>query len=76
MQLPENTTIEKRKLTEYLLRFQEKDDKSKFLENAGYSIENWEVLETDLRLFLLNNDATFVHSATFGDYYEITGYLQ
>ncbi|MBI5217291.1 MAG: hypothetical protein HY960_16175 [Ignavibacteriae bacterium] len=75
MQLPENTIIDKRKLTGYLLKFQEKDDKSKFLGKAGYTLDNWELLENDLRLLLKKSETFFAHATKFGDYYEIVGEL-
>jgi len=40
-----NATIPPAKLTQYLLVLQPKDDKSGFLAQAGYNLDNWQVLE-------------------------------
>lgn len=47
--LPEDALISETKLTKYLLVLLPKDDKSQFLAQAGYTIENWQQLEQDLR---------------------------
>ncbi|ARI80212.1 MAG: DUF6883 domain-containing protein [Microcystis panniformis] len=70
-----NATIPPAKLTQYLLVLQPKDDKSGFLAQAGYNLDNWQVLEQDLRRILLN-EATLNKQTKFGDIYEIKGLLQ
>ena len=52
--LPEDSIINPSKLTHYLLVQLPKDDKSKFLAQAGYILENWQQLEQDLRTQVLN----------------------
>jgi len=74
MKLPIDSIIASEKLTHYLLVFNEQSDKSKFLEKGGYSLDNWEVLEADLRKLLLN-EAIFQKEDTFGQYYVISGEL-
>ena len=74
MKLPIDSFIAPEKLTHYLLVFTEQNDKSKFLEKGGYSIENWEALEVDIRE-LLKNEATFQKVDTFGEYFVIVGEL-
>lgn len=74
MKLPIDSIIATEKLTQYLLVFNEHNDKSKFLEKSGYSLENWEELEVDLRK-LLNNDAVLQKEDTFGKYFVIIGEL-
>lgn len=49
MKLPENTLIAREKLTQYLLVLKKRNDKSQWLARAGYTIENWQSLENDLR---------------------------
>ena len=70
-----DATIPRAKLTQYLLVLQPKDDKSGFLAQAGYSLDNWQVLEWDLRRILLN-EATLNKQTTFGDIYEVKGVLE
>lgn len=72
--LNNNATIPLAKLTKYLLVRQLKNDKSGFLAQAGYILENWQILERDLRRILLN-EATFDKQTPFGDIYEIKGIL-
>ncbi|WP_242042393.1 hypothetical protein [Leptolyngbya sp. FACHB-541] len=42
MFLPLGAAIAEEKLTKYLLVPLPKDDKSKFLQQAGYTLENWQ----------------------------------
>jgi hypothetical protein len=44
-----NLVIPSAKLTNYLLIRLPKDDKSQFLDRRGYSIENWQQLDRELR---------------------------
>jgi hypothetical protein len=69
--------IEQQKLTNYLLVWKAKNDKSKFLNDLGYSIENWEKLRNDIKNIVLENKAIFQSSTPFGgDLYEISGKLR
>ncbi|EAZ91696.1 hypothetical protein CY0110_26233 [Crocosphaera chwakensis CCY0110] len=43
-----NLVIEDAKLTRYLLIYQRKDDKSKYLAQYGYTLDNWQVLKLDI----------------------------
>lgn len=45
MFLPADAVIAEAKLTQYLLVPLPKDDKSKFLQKAGYTLDNWQQLE-------------------------------
>jgi len=49
MKLTQDAIVSEKKLKEYLLTPRIEDDKSGFLALAGYSLENWRVLENDLR---------------------------
>ena len=53
MKLPSDTVIAPEKLTKYLLVQREFDDESQFLQQAGYTLDNWEQFEADLRLHVL-----------------------
>ena len=75
MKLPADATIAHEKLTRYLLVRQARGDKSAFLAQAGYKIENADQLLDDLRGQLLPLDATLLHSTVFGELYEIRGTL-
>ncbi len=75
MKLPENTLIVSEKLTNYLLASRKRNDKSKWLAGAGYTPENWEMLEADLRNQILSENADSVERTEFGQMYEIRGML-
>ena len=71
MKLPEDTLIAHEKLTQYLLVLRKRNDKSKWLAEAGYTLENWQVLENDLRNQILSSDATLIENTEYGQMYEI-----
>jgi hypothetical protein len=75
MRLPVNTTIAEDKLMRYLLLPQVRGDKSVFLAQAGYTLENAGQLLHDLRTQIASVDAVPVESNKFGQYYEICGTL-
>ncbi|MCP4344575.1 MAG: hypothetical protein GY795_03490 [Desulfobacterales bacterium] len=75
MKLPKNTIIAREKLTNYLLIPRKRNDKSKWLAGAGYTPENWQVLEADLRNQILSENAESVERTEFGQIYEIRGRL-
>ena len=75
MKLSPNAIISERKLTEYLLNYRKRNDKSLWLLKAGYHTENWNRLERDIRSQLLTLEAVFVEENQFGIVYEITGTL-
>lgn len=72
--LDPDATIPEAKLTKYLLIQQPKDDKLGFLAQAGYTLENWQKLQQELRR-LLSNKATLNKETNFGKIYEIKGVL-
>jgi len=68
--------IDTGKLTRYLLVKREKDDKSVFLNSAGYTLDSWRQLEEDLRKIASEHEAIFSHSSLYGDYYIIKATLE
>ena len=75
MKLPEDTTIVRTKLHEYLLRHRDEDDKSGFLALAGYTLSNADRLMHDIRTQLLPLDAEFFDWTEYGSKYRICGTL-
>ena len=73
--LDPNAIIPPAKLTNYLLILLPKDDKSQFLYLAGYTRENWQQLEQDLRQQILPLEANPTTSTRYGQKYEIIGNL-
>lgn len=76
MKLSRDAVIAEAKLTKYLLVWRDADDKSKFLEQAGYTLGNWQQLEADIRNQILPLEAVPSDEPNrFGDVYEIRGVL-
>jgi hypothetical protein len=73
--LPQDAIIAEAKFTEYLLIPLPKDDKSKFLAQAGYTIDNWPELEQDIRTQILTQPATLIETTRYGEKYEICASL-
>ncbi len=72
-----NIIIEKEKITNYLLVRKDKNDISKFLNNLGFELENWEELKFEILNIAKNNEPIFQSSSPFGgDLVEITGSLR
>jgi hypothetical protein len=71
MLLSEDALIPERKLTKYLLVPLEQDDKSKFLAQAGYTLDNWQELREDLRTQVLTQLAKYAETTDWGDKYSI-----
>ena len=75
MKLPKNTLIAREKLTRYLLVQRKRNDKSQWLAQVGYTLDNWQVLEVDLRNQILSIDAAPIERTGYGRMYEINGQL-
>lgn len=74
MKLPADSEIARVKVTHYLLKLRDEDDKSKFLAQAGYTESHADRLFQDLRGLLATN-AEFVQKTEYGDKYQIRGIL-
>lgn len=74
--LPQEAIIAAEKLTQYLLVPLPKDDKSNFLAQGGYTLENWQRLEQDLRTQVLTQPAEFIEKNRYGKKYSIRTSLQ
>ncbi len=75
MKLPSNTLIATEKLTQYLLIPRRRNDKSRWLAQAGYTIKNWQLLEKDLRKQILSLVAIPIENTRYGKMFEIKGNL-
>lgn len=71
MKLPDDILISYEKLTQYLLIPKKRNDKSRWLSLIGYTLENCNVLENDLRNQILSIDATLIENTEYGLMYEI-----
>jgi hypothetical protein len=75
VRIPSDAIIPLEKLTKYLLVPKRKNDKSKFLAQAGFTLENPEALEAAIRQIIAENDAAYDRTDEFGDFYEVAGEL-
>ncbi|CUS38692.1 conserved hypothetical protein [Candidatus Nitrospira nitrosa] len=75
MKLPAETVISVEKLVRYLLVPQLRWDKSSFLRQAGYELNNAVHHLRDLREQILPLDVALLERNQFGQYYEIRGAL-
>ena len=75
MYLNQNAIISPDKLTNYLLIPLPKDDKSQYLAQGGYALDNWQQLEKDLREQILTLEAQPTLKTKYGQKYQIIGSL-
>jgi hypothetical protein len=75
MRLPADATIDPRKVTAYLLQNRPEDDKSAFLTQAGYTIENAARLLADIREQILPQEAEVLGPFEYGIKYRIHSLL-
>lgn len=76
MKIPaEEAIIPREKLTKYLLVPQVRNDKSKFLAQAGFTQDNPDMLETAIRHILAENEAIQDREDEYGISYRVSGSL-
>ena len=75
MKLVQDAEIAPKKLTRYLLVKRPVGDKSEFLKRAGYTLDNWQQLEQDIRQQVLTQEAISAKQTAHGEYYEIRAFL-
>ena len=79
MKIPssDRAVIEPSKLTDYLLNPEHKRGgaKARLLNQFGYSQENWQQLEIDIRNSHLLADVDVIKETAYGTRYEISAYL-
>jgi hypothetical protein len=75
VKLPRDAVIAPEKLTNYLFVKRSVGDKSEFLKQAGYTLDNWQQLENDIRQQILTLDALTLEKTIYGDFFEIRGLL-
>ena len=76
MKIPDNAVIPQEKLTKYLLISRIKDDKSKFLEQAGFIQDNPDDLLKAIRQLAVTNEAREDNINEYGIFYTVEGNLQ
>lgn len=76
MKIPKDAYIPREKLTEYLLAPRNKNDKSRFLAQIGFTRNNPESLEASIRKLIAENDAQCDRTTEYGTLYRVQGGLQ
>lgn len=76
MKIPDNAVIPEEKLTRYLFVPRLKDDKSKYLAQAGFTQANPEDLLTAIRQLITDNEAVEDNINQYGTFYTVEGNLQ
>lgn len=76
LRIPSNAIIPVAKLTRYLLVLRARNDKSKFLAQAGFTPDNHEALTAALRKLLLSTEAIADRTDEYGTFYQVIGTLQ
>ncbi len=75
MRIPEDLIIPDAKITQYLLVLKARNDKSKFLAQAGFTQENPEVLKLAIQTQALATEAIKDKRNEYGTFYHVEGEL-
>ena len=75
MKIPEDLIIPDAKITQYLLVQKARNDKSRFLAQAGFTQENPEVLRLAIQRQAMDKEAIEEKSNEYGTFYQVAGEL-
>jgi len=75
VRIPEDLIIPDAKITHYLLVQKARNDKSKFLAQAGFTQENSEVLKVAIQRQAVASEAVEDRSNEYGTFYQVEGDL-
>jgi pilus assembly protein TadC len=75
MRVPENLIIPETKITQYLLVLKARNDKSKFLAQAGFTQENSEALRLAIQQQAIDKEAIEEKRNEYGTFYQVAGEL-
>ena len=73
MKIPDDAIIPEPKLTRYLLVFKPRNDKSQFLAQAGFSLNNWQTLKTAIQQLNQSVEAEEDRTDEYGTFYNVRG---
>ncbi len=76
MKLPKTVIIPDDKLTKYLLVYREQDDKSKFLDKAGFTQANPQQLKRSILELIATTEAIEEISNEYGTFYRVEGNIK
>lgn len=75
MKIPENAVIPDDKITRYLLVQKARNDKSKFLAQSEFTLDNPEALKAAIRLLVEESEAVEDRRDEYGIFYQVMGEL-
>lgn len=75
MKIPADAEIPDDKLTRYLLVYKARNDKSKFLAQAEFTVQNPEALRNAIRQLVESNEALEDSTNEYGTFYQVNGEL-
>ncbi len=75
MKIPVDAVISREKLTQYLLVYRAKNDKSQFLARAGFTQANPDALEAAIRRLATRTEAVADRQDVYGVFLQATGEL-
>ena len=76
MKIPSNAIIVREKLTQYLLIERPKNDKSRYLAQAGFTFARPDILEAAIRKLITIEEGQVDRSDEYGVFYRIAGILE
>lgn len=76
MKLPEGAVISNEKIIRYLLAAKKRNDKSKWLSKAGYTLDNWNILKADIKALSHSNEAVPQEHNDYGQMFKVKGSLK
>lgn len=69
--MPSGLVIQDEKITKYLLVYQPKNDKSRYLALAGYNLDKWELLKNDIINAVESFEIVKVTRSDWGTQFEV-----
>lgn len=75
LRIPQHAVIHPAKITDYLLVHRRKSDKSQFLAQAGFTLDNPEALIAAIRGLIARHDATTDRRDEYGVFFRVQGAL-
>lgn len=76
MKIPVDAIIPEPKLTLYLLVFKTRNDKSRFLAQAGFTLSNWQTLKIAIQQLNQSVEAVRDRKDEYGTFYNVYGELK
>lgn len=76
MKIPEDAIIPDPKLTQYLLILKPRNDKSQYLAQGGFCLDNWQDLKAAIQKLITSNEAKEDITDEYGTYYQVIGELE